>query len=76
MISRLSYDVALIELDSDVIYTDHVQPACLPSQREAFPFNDTDPSNTDPLNDTYTDCHIVGWGKTDYISKSLLYVSH
>ena len=71
MNSRLNYDVALIELDRDVIYTEHIQPACLPPQREEFPFNQTDTLTADPVNDTYTHCYMVGWGKTNYISESI-----
>ena len=66
---RLNHDVGLIELANDVTYTDHIQPVCLPAYEDHFPYTDVEPRSTKKLNTTYTDCHIVGWGKTDYNSK-------
>lgn len=65
---RLNHDVGLIELDADVIYTDHIQPVCLPPYNGHFPYMETDSRSTKHLNNTYTDCHMVGWGKTNYTS--------
>ncbi|KAK2166302.1 hypothetical protein LSH36_40g15086 [Paralvinella palmiformis] len=65
---RLNHDVGLIELANDVTYTDHIQPVCLPAYEDHFPYTDVEPRSTKKLNTTYTDCHIVGWGKTDYNS--------
>uniref|UniRef100_A0A914C0U9 Peptidase S1 domain-containing protein n=1 Tax=Acrobeloides nanus TaxID=290746 RepID=A0A914C0U9_9BILA len=43
------YDIALIELETPIIYSQHVQPICLPS----VDFNQIRPSNT---------AWAIGWG--------------
>ena len=62
---RLTGDLALVELNDDVTYSDHVQPACLPQPPE---------SDGIPLTDKYTNCYIVGWGKTFETGKCFFFI--
>jgi len=48
-------DIALIQLESPVEYTDYIQPVCLPEKSEDLPL--------------YSTCYTVGWGKTKWDGK-------
>lgn len=43
-------DIALLQLETPVNYTDYIQPVCLPEKDEVLPL--------------YSTCYTVGWGKT------------
>lgn len=53
-------DIALLELDSAVRYSDYIQPICLP------------PAHLYPYTDNETECFISGWGRTAEKGKNLL----
>ncbi|XP_068727107.1 transmembrane protease serine 11D-like isoform X1 [Montipora capricornis] len=45
-------DVAILKLDKPLVFTNHVQPLCLPRTDEVFAPNE--------------ECHVAGWGHTEW----------
>ena len=65
-IFSLNNDVALAELSHTIVYTPYIQPVCLPQPHYDSPLPFVDIASQSE----YSDCHMVGWGKTTQSSKS------